>query len=221
MTPTQLNTILLATAFLVLFTIAEVLYRRFNFKAEVTRKIVHIGTGLLSLLFPALLDSVGVVGFLCGSFLLILIGSMRFKLLPSINNVDRKTYGSLLYPVTVFSCFVLYEKYGQLSFYYIPILILALCDPIAALVGKRKPLGQYTIFGHPKTMSGSSAFFVAAFVLAFLLLHFTDHLGVSEALWIAFCSAFVTTIAEGLSHNGFDNLTIPAASILILLQLHT
>lgn len=57
------NTLYLAAAFLGLFGIAEWLFVTYKPQAEYTRKFVHIGTGLLSLLFPLLLTSVWSVLF--------------------------------------------------------------------------------------------------------------------------------------------------------------
>ncbi|MEN0047927.1 MAG: phosphatidate cytidylyltransferase, partial [Bacteroidota bacterium] len=150
----MLNILYLALAFLALFASAEWLYHKRGVKAEVTRKYVHIATGLLTMLFPLMLENHWLVLLLCGSFLLILIASLRFNLLPSINAVDRKTSGSLMYPIIVYGCYLVYSRYDQFMFYYIPILILALCDPIAAFVGMNYPVGKYQTFGKTKTWSG-------------------------------------------------------------------
>src|SRR4051794_39802502 len=99
----------LAAAFLLLFAAAEIIYRRGGVKAEYTRKMVHIGTGLLTLLFPLYLNEAWQVILLCSSFLLILILSLKFNWLPSINKVGRKTAGSWLYPIVVVFTFLFYQ----------------------------------------------------------------------------------------------------------------
>ena len=90
-----INTALLASSFLALFGIAEILYHFLKMQAELTRKIVHIGTGLLTLLFPLMLSNHWYVLFLCTSFAAILLASLRLNLLPSINAIGRKSAGSL------------------------------------------------------------------------------------------------------------------------------
>ncbi|MFT5779034.1 MAG: phytol kinase [Crocinitomicaceae bacterium] len=212
-----INTGILAMAFLALFSFAELLYRRFKVQAEVTRKIVHVVTGIITLLFPPLIGNHWLVLFLCGSFLLILLVSFPLKMLPSINAVDRKTRGSLIYPVIVYCSFLIYLEFDNLTFYYIPILTLALCDPIAALVGKRFPWGRYKTFGHTKTMSGSFGFFFSAAILSILLLIQLEEIPPFMALLASLCIAFTTTIAEALTHKGYDNLTIPATALGVLL----
>ncbi|MBI3234471.1 MAG: phosphatidate cytidylyltransferase, partial [Bacteroidetes bacterium] len=52
-----INTLILSGMFLTLFGLAEVLYHFFKVKAELTRKLVHFGTGLLTFLFPLILSS--------------------------------------------------------------------------------------------------------------------------------------------------------------------
>lgn len=220
MNPHFINTGILALAFLVLFSVAELLYHRFNFKAEVTRKIVHICTGVLTLLFPAMLENHWFVLALCSSFLIILLASLALKMLPSINAVDRKTSGSILYPVIVYGCFLLYQEYGNIILYYIPILTLAICDPIAALVGKKFPWKAYTTFGHQKTLSGSIGFFIASFFLSLILLAIFINVPYSSSVIIAFCIALTTAFAEAITHRGLDNLSIPAAAIATILLFH-
>ncbi|HRF80511.1 MAG TPA: hypothetical protein PL070_10545 [Flavobacteriales bacterium] len=212
----MLNTALLALAFLVLFASAEWLHHKRRFKAEITRKYVHIMTGLLTLSFPFALKDHWHVLFLCSSFLLILLLSMRWGLLRSINGVDRETFGSLLYPMVVFGCYLAYEHFALFVFYYLPILILAICDPMAALVGKRWPRGRYTVLGHTKTLSGSFAFFSTALVLGLLLFLGAEEARPLEGLTLALIIAAVTSVAEGVSHKGYDNLTVPLSAMLLL-----
>lgn len=151
---------LLATAFGLLFASAEWVYHKRRVAAEYTRKYVHLSTGILTLAFPLLFSDHWPMLILCGGFLVILLLSLKFGLLPSINAVDRKTRGSLLFPIVVYGCFLVHRHYGLYIFYYLPILVLAVCDPAAAFVGKRWPWGRFTMLGHTKTLSGSLTFFV-------------------------------------------------------------
>ena len=136
MLPYITSPLVLGLCFLALFGLAEFLYHKQKVKAEITRKIVHVGTGLLTLLFPIFLHDQWQVLFLCTAFLLILLASLQFKLLPSINSIDRVSHGSILYPVAVYGCYLAYSYADKgLFFFYLPILTLAICDPLAALIG--------------------------------------------------------------------------------------
>ncbi|EAY29260.1 diacylglycerol/polyprenol kinase family protein [Microscilla marina] len=215
-----MNTIYLAIAYLVLFASAEFFYHRLKTRAEITRKYVHIVTGLLTMLFPPLIQNHWLVLLLCSSFLIILLASLYFKLLPSINAVERTTRGSILYPVIVYCCYLMYLSQDQFIFYYIPILILTLCDPMAALVGKHFPRGKYITFGHCKTLSGSAGFFAAAVITSLCLVVGLEQMTLTKTLIITVSVAMVTTIAEALSHKGYDNLTIPFSALAMLMLIN-
>lgn len=219
-----INTIILAGAFLSLFAIAELLYHYAKVKAELTRKLVHFGTGILSLLFPIMLSNHWFVLALCASFALILIASLKFNLLKSINAIDRKSYGSLCYPLAVYSCFLIQSWYGQQSnyyggylIYYLPLLILAISDPVAALVGKRWAWIPYNVGKGTKTMAGTLAFFGSAFLIS-LVAFFAFQITLSMEYLVVSCLLIgvVTAMSEAVSRNGFDNLFIPLSGSLVV-----
>ena len=218
MTNDWIYTFILAGAFLALFGVAELLYHFAKVKAELTRKFVHLGTGILTLLFPVLLENHWLVLLLCSSFVVILIVSLKYKLLPSINAIDRFSVGSLAYPVSVYCCYLFFDKEGQnFQYFYVPILILAICDPIAALMGKRWPKGKFSIGKETKTLMGSSMFLASAFIVYIALtasLH--PHTSILMLVWRGLIVASITCIAEAVSGKGTDNLTIPAAALMAL-----
>ncbi len=213
-----INTILLAILFLSLFAIAEILYHRLNLKAESTRKIVHVGTGLITMLFPLLLQSQWSVLLLCACFGLILLLSLRMHLLPSINAIKRTSVGSLLYPVAVYICFIAYQHFHNLLFFYLPVLNMAICDPVAALVGNRWPVGKCKINNSSKTFIGSLAFFITSFILTIALFYFfsAEISEQKEVLMISFLIAFFSATTEAVSTKGIDNITIPVCVLIIL-----
>ncbi len=212
----MMYTLIMAGCYLVLFAVGELLYHVFKVKVEFTRKLVHAGTGLLALLFPFLLHNHWWVFLLCASFGLLLLCSRHFGLLPSINAIDRKSVGSLAYPVAVYGSFLAYSYHGeQLIYYYLPILILAISDPLAALSGKRWPFIPYRIMGATKTVTGSIVFFVSALLVVFVIWRFVhpDQMQRGSLLALIYI-AFLATVAEALSRDGYDNGTIPLAVIV-------
>ncbi len=205
----------LAVAYIVIFGIAETLYGKYHISAEHTRKLVHLGSGLLALCFPILFVSYVPVMKLCGSFLALLLLSKQYGFLKSINAVKRKTRGAELFPITVFTCFVAQATEGDSSYYYLPLLILALADPIAAYFGKKWPLGAYVINGHKKTVTGSLAFFATSLFICLTFYH-TNEVSFDSILVLAFLIATASTISEGLVKNGYDNISIPLSVLFIL-----
>jgi len=204
------NLSILSLGFLFLFAIGEFLKTYLKVKAEWTRKFVHIGTGLLSLTFPILFENHWFVFLLCFSFLAILLMSQKKKFLNSINGVSRKTCGATLFPVTVYFCFLLQAQTDNILYYSLPILILTLSDPLAAIVGQKFPLGKYNILGHTKTMAASTAFWLSAFGISWSM-----GIDINSSLLIA----FVASIAEAVSKDGYDNLTIPSSVVIVISSL--
>ncbi|MEZ5012660.1 MAG: hypothetical protein R2794_00050 [Chitinophagales bacterium] len=221
MSENVLHTLLLATAFIVLFGIAEIMYHTFSVPAETTRKIVHVGTGLLTLLFPVYISDHWFVLALCSSFFILLWASQHKGWFPSIHAVDRETVGGLMFPIIVYGCFLLFKQFGEMHMYYIPILILTFSDTCAELAGKKWPLKKYHFGGSQKSIGGSLAFFISALIIAFLFLQSNAHVPLLNLILYSTSIAVCTTIAEGLSGKGYDNLTIPAVTAILLLVLHT
>lgn len=209
------NAFLLAAAFIALFAIAEVLYHGFKIRVEYTRKLVHIGTGILALTFPMLLNSHWYVLALCASFAIILLFSLQFKKLPSINAIDRQSVGSLAYPLSVYLCFLCYKYFdNQYIFYYLPIIILAISDPLAAIIGKKLQWGKYAIGKESKTLIGSLTFFLSAFILVVIFSIKTPFFAHTyQGILTAFIIAIISSFTETVSKKGWDNLSIPLSVI--------
>lgn len=208
------NTIILSGCFLALFGTAEMLYHLSKWKGEVTRKIVHVGTGFLTMLFPLLLTEVIQVALLCGSFALILGSSLRFGWLKSINDINRQSHGSMLYPAIVLIVFIIAHTQNNDSYFFLPILTMAICDPIAALAGKRFPIRTYPTFGGQKSLGGNLGFFTASVLLSFVVLSMIGYTSISFLMIVSI--ALLATIAEALSGKGWDNFTIPLSVLIVL-----
>lgn len=212
----------LAVPFLALFAVAEWLYQKQRVPAEYTRKLVHAGTGLLTLLFPIWLTTWWQAAALCGAFLIVLVISKRGGFLESIHGVARKTAGSGLYPVIVALAFAFYlyvarefTLFQPHYYFYMPVLIMALADPVAALAGKGYQKKYQVQSG--KTVAGSVAFFgVALGIVGLLMAIFaTDTVSIvsMSTLLLAVSLAIFTTLAEKYSRNGWDNFFVPLAAM--------
>jgi len=220
--------LILGSIFLLLFAIGEYLFRRRKWDAEHTRKLVHVGSGLLALTFPLVFENHWWVLGLCGSFYLILISSKKFGFLESINGVDRITYGSDLFPVAVYVLFLWYQRnvgsatpeiglsYKLLYLYYHPLLTLAICDPVAALVGRRFQWIPLTVFGHTKTIAGSLAFCITSITICIGLYYvFGEYYWKEFGILYLLVTGVVTAVAEFISTKGIDNFVIVAVAAIL------
>lgn len=225
--------------FMTLFGIAEVMYHKMRVPIEITRKFVHMGTGFVCLSFPFFLSTHWSVLFLTLSFVLILVLSMKYRLLKSINAVRRTTRGAFLFPIIIYFMFWIYAIYGQHNFkavglehgeysrfsmggtiyYFLPILVLTISDPLAALFGKKWPLGKYSVMGNKKTVIGSTAFFASAFLISILFV-MPNVVNLQWGLIICLAVAISSTIVEALCRKGFDNFLIPISVTFCLVTFN-
>lgn len=212
------HAVVLATAFLVLFALGEILYHVVQIKVEYTRKFVHLTTALLALAFPIYLNNHWYVLGLSLIFAGILVLSLKFDLLKSINAIERSSVGSLCAPAAIYATFMAYHFSGdQLYYYYIPLSILAISDPMAALFGKRFPWLPYSIRGNSKTLMGSLMFFVSAFLVSFTFMHQFDFVDSPSTIILqSLCIAGIGMTTEAISDRGWDNLFIPLSVIVVL-----
>lgn len=205
--------LLYASAYLVLFAFTDLLYHRLRVHVEHTRKVVHVSTGVLALTFPTVLDAFWQVAALCGSFLVLMYVSEQRRWFPSITAVERRSYGSWLFALVVFCCFGIQLYWGSPLFYYAPLLVLTLADPAAALLGKRLAFVPYHIGGHTKSVGGSLVFLGISFVIIWLSL---AAFGGVPSVWRCGTIALLLAATEGLSSDGWDNLTVPLTTVACL-----
>ncbi len=195
--------------------IAELSYRYLNISTEWTRKMAHVGSGIVALTYPEFLDNHFVVLVLTLSFTLILYVSKKKGLFQSIFAVKRKSYGELFFVWSSWLLFLLYMKTGQNIYFYLPFAIVVFADPAAALVGQAFPVKKYRFFGSQKSWGGSLAFFLVTMFLAFYFLQASGFDDTYFYLMIVVFSA-VMTFVEAISLSGLDNLTIPLVGIILL-----
>lgn len=185
---------------------------------ELSRKLLHIATGLLALTFPWLFEAwqvLVVVGVgtlvLCAARM---AGAVRRRLGGALNGIGRASYGDLWFLAAIGLVFVLSD--GRTLLYVVPILVLTFADAAAALVGVAFGRLRYSTVGGSKSLEGSAAFLGVAFLCAGMpLLASGDH-GYHEAFAIAAALAFATTILEAVASKGLDNLLVPAGAFLVL-----
>lgn len=186
---------------------------------EVSRKLVHILMGLVTLTFPWLFHAAWPV-LLLSALAIAALAALRF--LPALqerfgkvlHGVERKSLGEIYFPLAVALLFLLAD--GQQLFYVIPLLTLTLADAVAALVGVRYGEHRYATSEGSKSAEGSLAFFLVAFLSAYVPLLLLSESGGSEALLIALVLGILVMLFEAISVGGLDNLFIPLGCYALL-----
>lgn len=208
----------LLTAFLLWLGVLK-LYQHFRSPdPEHLRKLLHTGSGLLTLSFPWLFDTITPVLVLCAATASLLLAvkvvpAFRKELGQVVDGVDRETLGEVYFPIAVATVFVLAHGRNPLLF-IVPILILSLADAVSALIGAR--YGQVRFTGSNKSLEGSIAFFVTAFFSVHVPLVLFGSAGRVETLLISLILAFLVMLLEGCAWRGLDNLFIPIGGFFLL-----
>ena len=222
------NTITLAlvyfVAIILLLAFNELNYRRLNVKGEITRKFAHFTATIAVVPFPYIFESHWYVLALAFIFFVALFVTHYSKQLKSIHDIQRKSMGSYMLPLAIYLTFLMSDLMDNKFIYILPMLILGISDPMAAIVGMStvKNNHRIVVFGvkTKKSLFGSMSFFVSSFVISLIALYFNRDLFDFKTFWLSFLIAFVGTLAELISWRGSDNLSIPLSISLILLAFH-
>lgn len=190
--------------------IAEILSRVITNDPELTRKVVHIGSGNVILLAWWLDISRAVIVTAAIIAAAIAILSYLIPILPSIESVGRRSFGTLFYALSM-GILAAYFWIDTPQYAVIGILVMAWGDGMAAIIGQRFGKHKYQIGEISKSWEGSGAMTGAALIVTGAVLLAVE--GNNWQTWtIAVVVAFVATVAEAFSKLGIDNLTVPLAS---------
>ena len=203
----------------IILILAETLNRFAKVNPEISRKIVHIGTGNV-ILFAWWLEIPAWVGITAGviSAAIALI-SYQVPILPSVNSVGRKSLGTFFYAVSIgvligWFWFVEQPEYAALG-----ILIMAWGDGLAAVIGQNFGKHPYQVWGMKKSWEGSLTMCLVSYTVCSLIL-----LTVQGNIWqtwiVAIPVALAATLLETLSKVGLDNLTVPLGSAALCFVLN-
>lgn len=186
---------------------------------EVTRKILHVVMGLVSLSFPHLFSESWPVVVLAvvSSALLLTIkhwGPARQTLGSVYCQIERKTWGEPCFALGIAFLFCLRGSDDLL--YYIPVLILTFADTLSALVGISCGRRAYTTREGQKTSEGSLAFFLSASFFTWALLTLSQSVDPTRAVCIALILSGLVTLFEAIAWRGLDNLFVPVSAFTLL-----
>ncbi|HKH47619.1 MAG TPA: hypothetical protein VKM72_23425 [Thermoanaerobaculia bacterium] len=211
--------VILGGAFISMLVLAELWRRLGNPKPEHTRKLVHLGGGVACLFFPFLIDSPWVVLVMALPLTALFVAGSKLGFLKSLHGVGRKSRGAEYYPLAVFLVFVLSR--GRPWLYLAAVLVLAMADAFAALIGSRYGVVRYEVEDETKSLEGSLVFLVIAFLAIHLPVLLMTNLPRPVCVLAAVLVAALVTGFEAISLEGADNLFVPLAVVVILGKITT
>lgn len=212
-----ITALIVAGVYILIFIIGETVRRLIPSNTEISRKAVHLLGGLTALSFPYLFSSHWTVLALSASFCAVVLITKRKGILKSVHDVERKSHGGIYYPAAVYLIFLLSS--AKPVIYFIAILVMAISDTMAALVGVKYGAVKFDVEGNLKSLEGSIAFFFVTFLCIHLPLLLFSDIGRPESVLIACIIALLVTGFEAISLSGSDNLIVPVGTYFLLAKL--
>lgn len=193
---------------------AEIVNRSTSNGSELVRKVVYIGTGNV-ILIAWWLDTplwLGVTASILFSAIALI--SYYIPILPNINSIGRKSFGTFFYAVSIGVLVAWFWTIGQPQFAAIGILVMTWGDGFAALIGQRFGKHSYQLWDMKKSWEGSAAMAIISFAVCALILLAT--IGNLWQIWlISLVVGLSAATLEAFSKFGIDNLTVPISSAAI------
>jgi phytol kinase len=190
---------------------------------EASRKYIHIVLSNWWIIAMVFFDSpvwasIGPLIFVFINFI-----SYKFNLIKSMerDEDEKDGLGTVYYALTLLILAIV--LFGPLKNYktiwgptigLAGIAVMGYGDALAAIIGKSVKSPSYTILTNKKTLAGSMAMFCTTFII---LSGFLVYSGVINWFFKAFIIALIDTILEAVSVKGTDNLTVPIATVCLLL----
>lgn len=194
------------------FIVAELLYK-VKVPAIITRKVVHIGCGVVAAMLP-LFVSLSTTVYIGIGFSLLLFFTKRAHFLGSIHSAHEDSAGAILFVPSVTLCAILFWPINPLIFQG-ACLVLALADGLNSIVGAYLGKHLFSITG-PKTLEGSIAFFFITTIVLSGILFAHGTIAEPAMLFYIFASSLILACVEALFGKGWDNVFVPLAAGAIL-----
>ena len=203
--PIQLATIVIGLWIITILLIAFLCKRFFPRKEELIRKIIHIGTGPVILL-AWLFDIPKNIAFLTALLITTTLGiNYKYRLLPAIEDIERKSFGTIAYGISITILLLLFwPRYA--SSISIGVLSMAFGDGLAGLIGRSFNSPKWSILGQTKSIIGTLTMGITV-ALTTSIISSTNNLGINPLEIVVI--SLIATILEQISPWGIDNLTVP------------
>ncbi|MBN1658652.1 MAG: phosphatidate cytidylyltransferase [Anaerolineae bacterium] len=203
--------------------VGELFHRMGGRPVEFTRKLVHVGVGMWSVGTVLLFENWEFAIIPPVTFVLINAFSYWRGTFKSMEGEEQENLGTVYFPIAFGA--IIYLFWDQPTLLVASLMPMTWGDAMAATVGRRWGEYTYSIGGSTRSVEGSVAMLFWSWIAAFLALLLMPYLlGQSPLDWLpmllyAGVVAVVATIVEALSPWGIDNLTVPAAAVVVLNML--
>ena len=182
---------------------------------ELSRKIVHIGTGAVVPL--AWFFEIPFVVALPVAAVITVVTTInhQWRFIPAVEDVDRNSYGTIAYGIAITTLLLLFWP-TRADAVSAGVLVMALGDGLAGLIGRNVASPKWVLFGQTKSSVGTMTM---AVVSGLVLIGLARWSGADLSMPAALGMVAMATGLEQLSWRGLDNLSVPLSVGVLWSQL--
>ena len=200
--------IILAYIFSIL--LVSIVFKKFyDDSREIVRKIIHIGIGpLIPIALFLKIDQNSALIF-TGIISIMILINYNYKLVPTIEDVERKSYGTIFYCLSLSILIWLFwnkDPYALIAGFF----IMTFGDGLAGLIGKSFHSKNWIIFKQKKSLFGTMTMFFTSLIVV-CSIGYAQQNSFSFNLNY-FVIGFLATFLEQFSIFGIDNFIVPILS---------
>ena len=188
----------------------SIVFKKYNEDSrEIVRKIIHIGIGPLIPIAQFLKINQNSALIFTGIVSLMVFINYTYKLFPTIEDVERKSYGTLFYCLSLFILIYLFwdkDPYALISGFF----IMTFGDGLAGLIGKSFKSKSWILFKQKKSLFGTMTMLLTSLIVVCSIGYIQQNSFYYNYLAIA----FFATLIEQFSVLGIDNFIVPISSAL-------
>ena len=176
---------------------------------ELLRKIIHIGVGPLIPIAKLLEINQNLAQYFAAFVSILVLINYIYRLFPIIEDIDRKSFGTLFYCLSLFILISFFWDKDPFSL-FAGVFIMTFGDGLAGLLGKNFKSRNWIIFNQKKSLIGTATMFLISLIITGSLAYFGSY-EISFSLPLI---ALLATIVEQFSIAGIDNLFVPIISAI-------
>ena len=188
----------------------SIIFKKYNENSkEIVRKIIHIGIGPLIPIAQFLKIDQNSALIFTGIVSLMVFINYTYKLFPTIEDVERKSYGTIFYCLSLFILIWLFwdkDPYALITGFF----IMTFGDGLAGLIGKSFNSKSWFFLKQKKSLLGTMTMFLTSLIVVSLIGYTQQNILNSNY----FAIALLATVLEQFSYIGIDNFIVPISSAL-------
>lgn len=190
---------------------------------EASRKFIHIMLGNWWIIAIYFFSNVWCAVLVPATFVVINYLSYKKNLIKVMEREEQDGLGTVYYAVALLIlAIVSFGIFNNPLLGLVPTLVMAYGDGFAAIIGKSIKSKKYQLSDTKKSFAGSATMFVISTLLIGGYLAFY-HTGIfwRTAHWptVTCLMGFAITVIEAVSGKGWDNITVPLATLAMLILI--